>query len=155
MLARACAVARVALLVLLLHQASAAFYSKGSDVVAISDAAGLKRLQRSNYLWVLEFYREGCGYCVQAAPEYEKAATSLKRMVGFAAVDVEKNQGIAGQLMQAFGVEVKGVPTIVMLKPTSKGMTKVARVHHWPSALSLLPPTLTHLTHLPPLPTAD
>ena len=72
MLARACAVARVALLVLLLHQASAAFYSKGSDVVAISDAAGLKRLQRSNYLWVLEFYREGCGYCVQAAPEYEK-----------------------------------------------------------------------------------
>ena len=152
MLARACAVARVALLVLLLHQASAAFYSKGSDVVAISDAAGLKRLQRSNYLWVLEFYREGCGYCVQAAPEYEKAATSLKRMVGFAAVDVEKNQGIAGQLMQAFGVEVKGVPTIVMLKPTSKGMTKVERVHPSPSALSLLPPTLTHLTHLPPLP---
>ena len=155
MLARACAVARVALLIVLLHEASAAFYSKGSDVVAISDAAGLKRLQRSNYLWVLEFYREGCGYCVQAAPEYEKAATSLKRMVGFAAVDVEKNQGIAGQLMQAFGVEVKGVPTIVMLKPTSKGMTKVACVHPSPSALSLLPPTLTHLTHLPPLPPAD
>jgi hypothetical protein len=110
---------------MLLHQVAAAFYSKGSDVVPITDAAGLKRLQRSNYLWVLEFYREGCGYCVQAAPEFEKAATSLKRMVGFAAVDVEKNQGIAGQLMQAFGVEVKGVPTIVILKPTAKGMSKV------------------------------
>ena len=126
MLGSACAGARVVLLLMLLHQVAAAFYSKGSDVVPITDAAGLKRLQRSNYLWVLEFYREGCGYCVQAAPEFEKAATSLKRMVGFAAVDVEKNQGIAGQLMQAFGVEVKGVPTIVILKPTAKGMSKVA-----------------------------
>jgi thioredoxin-related protein len=134
---------RLLLLALLLH-VSAAFYSKGSNVVPITDAAGLKRLQRSNYLWILEFYREGCGYCVQAAPEYEKvmaatrlwrlrvtcackAATSLKRMVGFAAVDVEKQQSIAGQLMQAFGVEVKGVPTIVILKPktSSQGMTKV------------------------------
>ncbi len=120
------AVPRLVLLVLALH-AVAGFYNKGSDVVLITDAAGVKRLQRSNYLWVLEFYREGCGYCVQAAPEYEKAATSMKRMVGFAAVDVEKNQAIAGQLMQAFGVEVKGVPTIVILKPkqNGQGMTKV------------------------------
>ena len=135
MAASARAVTRWALLALMLHAVSA-FYNKGSDVVSITDASGLKRLQRSNYLWVLEFYREGCGYCVQAAPEYEKAATSLKRMVGFAAVDVEKNQNIAGQLMQAFGVEVKGVPTIVVLKPkkNGQGMTKVLP-HPFPSPI--------------------
>ena len=137
---------RLALLVLLLH-AVAAFYNKGADVVSITNAAGVKRLQRSNYLWVLEFYREGCGYCVQAAPEYEKAATSLKRMVGFAAVDVEKNQAIAGQLMQAFGVEVKGVPTIVILKPkqNGKGMAKV-----WFSPTSRANVSLSSPPHPPP-----
>ncbi len=153
------AVPRLVLLVLMLH-AVAGFYSKGSDVVPITNAAGVKRLQRSNYLWVLEFYREGCGYCVQAAPEYEKAATSMKRMVGFAAVDVEKNQAIAGQLMQAFGVEVKGVPTIVILKPkqNGQGMAKVPlpATPRVAASLSLLPRRLTTPANvlLPPSPRA-
>jgi thioredoxin-like negative regulator of GroEL len=117
--------ALVFLLVML--QSASGFYGKGSNVVPITDVKGIQRIQRSHHLWVLEFYRESCGYCVQAAPEYEKAATSLKRMVGFAAVDVEKHQQIAGQAMQAFGVEVKGVPTIVILKPqkNGRGKTKV------------------------------
>ena len=35
----------------------------------------------SEFLWVVEFYREGCGYCQLLTPEWEKVAANLKHMV--------------------------------------------------------------------------
>jgi hypothetical protein len=42
-------------------------------------------------------------------------------MVGVAAVDVEKNRDLATSIMQEYGFEIKGVPTIVVLKPKANG----------------------------------
>jgi hypothetical protein len=38
-------------------------------------------------------------------------------MVRVAAVDVEKNRELASQLQSAYNFQIKGVPTIIVLKP--------------------------------------
>lgn len=42
------------------------------------DFAG--KIARSDFLWIVELYRTGCGYCAELAPEYEKLAIKLKRV---------------------------------------------------------------------------
>ena len=49
----------------------------------------------SSFLWIVAFYREGCGYCVLLEPELARAATELRRLVRFGAVDVERHRSVA------------------------------------------------------------
>ena len=56
----------------------------------------------------MEFYAPWCGHCKSLAPEFAKAASNLKGMVLFGAVDcdADKNKPLCGQF------EVKGFPTL-------------------------------------------
>lgn len=59
--------------------------------------------------WVLlydsDYLAPQCGHCVQAAPEFEKAAVIAEGVINFAAVDMTKYQSLGGP----YGI--KGYPT--------------------------------------------
>ena len=77
-------------------RAALGFFETGSDVVALASAAAWKRhVTNSSFLWIVAFYREGCGHCVLLEPELARAATELKRLVRFGAVDVERHRSVA------------------------------------------------------------
>ena len=65
-------------------------------------------LYGNNQPVVVEFYAPWCGHCKQLAPEFAKAATHLKGMVIFAAVNCDEaaNKPLCGQF------QVQGFPTI-------------------------------------------
>ena len=111
---------RVAAL-LLLAVRTGAFFERGSDVVVIDSVAKWKEHNpaKSNHLWVISFYREGCGFCVLLEPELQKAATKLRKLVYFGAVDVEKHRTVADVIVKKHGVKIEGVPTIVAFSPTA------------------------------------
>jgi thiol-disulfide isomerase/thioredoxin len=72
------------------------FYEFGSNVFKINDEKQFKReVMESNYLWAVEFYREGCGYCQLLTPIWEKVAEHLKNLVRVAAVDTERSGSLA------------------------------------------------------------
>lgn len=100
---------------------SLAFYESGSNVHGLKKSADFKRwVTNSSYLVMAEFYREGCGFCALLTEQWEKAATDLQHLVHFVAVDVEKDRALSGKIIQKYGIEVKGVPTIVGFTPNSK-----------------------------------
>eukprot|EP00048_Salpingoeca_helianthica_P020673 m.7896 g.7896 ORF g.7896 m.7896 type:complete len:347 (+) comp5116_c0_seq1:101-1141(+) len=107
------------LLLALLIVAASAFYERGSSVISLYSSKDLEAIANSKFLWIIELYREGCGYCQMLTPEYEKTAAALEKLVRVAAVDVEKHRDLAGSLQQTYGFEVKGVPTIIVLKPNA------------------------------------
>lgn len=94
-----------------------AFYEKGTDVLAVTNTVTAQTIIASKLIVFLEIYREGCGYCRLLTPEYEKVATNLRKMVTIAAVDAEKNRDVASLIIEKYGIDVKGVPTIILLKP--------------------------------------
>ena len=101
------ALLRVATLLLLAVRAGA-FFERGSDVVVIDSVAKWKEHNpaKSNHLWVISFYREGCGFCVLLEPELQKAATKLRKLVYFGAVDVEKHRTVADVIVKKHGVKI-------------------------------------------------
>ena len=77
-------------------QKSERFYEFGSNVIKLVDETQFKRdVLNSNYLWAVEFYREGCGYCQLLTPIWEKVAENLKHLVKVAAVDTERSGSLA------------------------------------------------------------
>eukprot|EP00047_Mylnosiga_fluctuans_P013197 m.30035 g.30035 ORF g.30035 m.30035 type:complete len:358 (+) comp4736_c0_seq1:25-1098(+) len=116
--------------VVLAHVAGThAFYERGSEVISLRSMKDVDAIAKSKFLWIVELYREGCGYCQQLTPEYEKTAKQLEKLVRVAAVDVEKHRDVAGALQQTYGFQVKGVPTIVVLQPKT-GSTKKERIDY-------------------------
>ncbi|KAJ9176844.1 hypothetical protein P3X46_012116 [Hevea brasiliensis] len=63
---------------------------------------------KSKELWIVEFFAPWCGHCKKLAPEWKKAANSLKGKVklGYVDCDAEKS------LMSRFNVQ--GFPTILV-----------------------------------------
>ena len=118
-----------ALLLLLLLLAAAVpssragFFDKGSDVTKLRSRQQWKDVvTNSSFLWVVSFYREGCGFCVLLEPELDKAATKLKRMVRVGAVDVantKEESELASAVSRRYGFEIKGVPSIQLILPPS------------------------------------
>mmetsp|Transcript_22217 Transcript_22217/g.66499 ORF Transcript_22217/g.66499 Transcript_22217/m.66499 type:complete len:287 (-) Transcript_22217:45-905(-) len=98
-----------------------AFFEYGSNVHALKTTSDFKRwVTNSSYLVMVNFYREGCGFCKLLEDPWEKSATDLKHMVHFCAIDTEKAPALAAKASQKYGIEIKGVPTIVAFTPKSK-----------------------------------
>ena len=99
----------------------AGFFDQGTDVIKIRSRAEWKDLvTNSSFLWIVSFYREGCGFCVLLEPELDKAATKLKRLVKVAAVDVantKEESDLAAAVSRRYGFQVQGVPTIKAIVP--------------------------------------
>lgn len=69
----------------------------------------------SKEFWIVEFYAPWCGHCKKLAPEYSKAAKSLKGDARLGAVDCDVEKEIA----QKYGVT--GFPTIKVFKEGGEG----------------------------------
>jgi len=85
-----------------------AFYDKSSNVIELDDNNFKKHVLQSEHVHVVEFFAPWCGHCKSLVPEYKKAATNLKGLVKFGAVDCDndKNKGLCSQ----YGIQ--GFPTI-------------------------------------------
>lgn len=121
-----------------------AFYERGSNVHGLKSTNDFKRwVTNSSYLVMTEFYRETCGVCVIFEKEWEKAATDLKHIVHFVAIDVEKDPKLSNKVIQKYGISVTGVPTVVAFTPKSKsplvynGERKATAIKAW--ATSTMP----------------
>ena len=53
-------------------------YSSNSPVIKLTQDNFETEVLKSPDLWIVEFFAPWCGHCKNLAPEYEKAAKSLK-----------------------------------------------------------------------------
>jgi protein disulfide-isomerase A6 len=83
-------------------------------------------VMNSDSVWIVEFFAPWCGHCKALAPEWQKAADSLKGIVKFGAVDATVEQ----QLAARYGI--KGYPTIKVFPATKEA--KVRRVSDYNEA---------------------
>lgn len=97
------------------------FFEFGSNVHSLKNSNDFKKwVTNSSYLVMVAFYREGCGFCQLLVEPWEKAATDLKHIVRFCGIDTEKDRKLAERAARKYGIEIKGVPTIVGFSPKSK-----------------------------------
>merc|ERR1719300_1420540 len=81
----------------------------GSQFIVTIDSTNYQQvLYGNNQPLIVEFYAPWCGHCKNLAPEFAKAATNLKGMVLFGAVncDEDSNKPLCGQF------QVQGFPTL-------------------------------------------
>lgn len=92
--------------ILLLITGSHCLYNSNSDVIKLDSSNFDSLVLNSDNIWVVEFYAPWCGHCKQLTPEYNKAATALKGIVKFGAVNADEHMNIGSK----YGI--KGIPTI-------------------------------------------
>ncbi|KAK1297577.1 Protein disulfide isomerase-like 2-3 [Acorus calamus] len=63
---------------------------------------------KSKELWIVEFFAPWCGHCKKLAPEWKKAANSLKEKVKLGHVDCDAEKSLMGRF------NVQGFPTILV-----------------------------------------
>lgn len=102
----------VAFFALLAVSASAAVqdwgYPEEEDVIVLTDSLFDEVVAKFDFIMV-EFYAPWCGHCKKLAPEYAKAAKTLKgqeQAVPLAKVDATTETGLAGRF------EIQGFPTV-------------------------------------------
>ena len=98
-----------------------AFFEKGSEVVVFDTPSKWREHNPANssFLWIINFYREGCGFCVLLEPELNAAATKLRKLVRFGAVDVETHRRLSDALVKKHRFKIEGVPTLYAFSPTA------------------------------------
>jgi len=96
----------IALFVLLLSTVNAAIYSSSDPVTFLTDSNFDKTVLKSDQVWVVKFYMDGCGHCVSFGPEYLKAAKALKGIVHFGVLDGKANRQISSKY------SIQGFPTV-------------------------------------------
>nr|XP_031830578.1 protein disulfide-isomerase A6 homolog [Nomia melanderi] len=92
--------------ILILITGAHSLYHSNSDVVNVDSSNFDNLVLNSDNIWVVEFYAPWCGHCQQLTPEYNKAATALKGIVKFGAVNADKDATLGSK----YGI--KGIPTI-------------------------------------------
>ena len=87
--------------------AGAGIYADNPDVVTLNKDNFAENVYDSDEPWVVEFYAPWCGHCKEFAPEYVRAAQSLRGMVRVGAIDCDESKRFCKKKMG-----VKGFPTI-------------------------------------------
>ncbi|KAK4420561.1 protein disulfide isomerase-like 2-3 [Sesamum alatum] len=82
--------------------------SEPSASVALNSRNFDELVLKSKELWIVEFFAPWCGHCKKLAPEWKKAANSLKGQVKLGHVDCDAEKS----LMSRFNVQ--GFPTILV-----------------------------------------
>ncbi|KAK2588722.1 hypothetical protein KPH14_001612 [Odynerus spinipes] len=81
-------------------------YSSNSDVVDLKPSNFDSLVIDSDHIWIVEFYAPWCGHCQQFVSEYDKAATALKGIVKFGAINADEHKSLGSR----YGV--RGFPTV-------------------------------------------
>ena len=104
----------VALLVGFAAAADPALYDfVESSLVKLGDDNFLTDMVKdTKHVWVVEYYADWCGHCKSFAKGYEKAATNLKGLVKFGAVNADE----AKSTMQTAGVQERLRPSCCLLR---------------------------------------
>ncbi len=94
------------LLVLSIAVVSQALYGPKSDVVVASDKDFTDIVLKSPGVTIVEFFAPWCGHCKTLAPEFDKAATTLKGVVKLVAVDATTSESLAQKY------KIQGFPSL-------------------------------------------
>ena len=101
---------RQVLLLLVLPPAGASFYHSGGDVTILASKKDWKtEVKMSNFMWVVQFYREYCGEQSMGNAEFSKAATKLKPYVRLGAVEVDQSKELADLIAKKFKFSLEGL----------------------------------------------
>ncbi|GAA6007761.1 hypothetical protein JCM10207_004865 [Rhodosporidiobolus poonsookiae] len=100
--------ATLLLAALVLATSSHAAVFRSPNVKHLTTKTFKKGVQTTDKLSVVAFVAPWCGYCKKLAPEFDKAADSLRGIVNFVSVDCDEDQN--KQLCGEMGVQ--GFPTI-------------------------------------------
>jgi protein disulfide-isomerase A6 len=97
---------------------SYALYSSNSDVISISDDKTFKEeVMKYPGVVMVEFFAPWCGHCKSLAPEWDKAATTLKGVAKVVAVDATQAQSLAQKY------QIQGFPTIKVFGANKRSPT--------------------------------
>jgi protein disulfide-isomerase A1 len=91
--------------------------SSSSDVLVGTKENLTSILEQNDYVLV-EFYAPWCGHCKRLAPEYEKAATTLKGRVVLVKVDAT----VENELAEKY--DIQGYPTLIFFSEKGKKSTE-------------------------------
>jgi protein disulfide-isomerase A6 len=91
-----------------------ALYGPSSDVVSVNDKNFKNEVLKHDGIVIVEFFAPWCGHCKNLVPEYENAATVLKGIVKFVAIDATESQALAQQF------SIQGYPTIKVFGENKK-----------------------------------
>ena len=83
------------------------FFGKDSSVIQLDKKNFVKKVIKSNNLWLVLFYAPWCGHCQQFHPEYEKLARITKGLFKLGAVNCDNDRSLAERY------NVEGFPTMV------------------------------------------
>ena len=83
------------------------FFGKDSSVIQLDKKNFVKKVLKSNNLWLVLFYAPWCGHCKQFHPEYEKLARITKGLFKLGAVNCDNDRSLAERY------KVEGFPTMV------------------------------------------
>ena len=83
------------------------FFGKDSSVIQLDKKNFVKKVIKSNNLWLVLFYAPWCGHCQQFHPEYEKLARITKGLFKLGAVNCDNDRSLAERY------KVEGFPTMV------------------------------------------
>ena len=86
--------------------ASSSFFPGGEEVVELTDSTFSDSVLKSSRLWFVVFYTPWCGYCKQLAPEWARAAKSLKGIAKLGAVNLDHEHALSAK----YGI--RSLPTI-------------------------------------------
>ncbi|KAH9471938.1 hypothetical protein Pst134EA_002567 [Puccinia striiformis f. sp. tritici] len=93
----------------------AGIFSSNGDIQAIDIVRLKKHLAGSSKGTMVAFYAPWCGHCRSLVPEYQKAASNVKDLVTFVAVDCDAAENKAAC---STDYQVKGFPTLAYFPGT-------------------------------------